>query len=305
MALGMKPLSYIRETVALVACPALLSTDEAELSKHFALDNIRRAKKYVGYLRNCGAYTESLGAAGLREEVATFFERRDGVRPDIRTIMLTNGASEAINTLLTCLIGGESDGILTPIPQYPLYSAAITRLGGAIIGYELDEENNWGLDMNILKNAYNAATRDGVTVKALVVICPGNPAPCFLTEQQVADVLKFAEERDLLVIADEVYQENCYVAEKPFHPFRRVLHKHGLKTQLASLHSSSKGFYGECGFRGGLCQVENITEESLAILNKMRSVELCSNTLGQTVIACVANPPQPGEESFDSYIAEK
>ena len=65
---------------------------------------------------------------------------RDGGVPACEDdIFLTNGASEGVKTLLTMLIRNEQDGIMIPIPQYPLYSAAITALGGAQVPYYLDE----------------------------------------------------------------------------------------------------------------------------------------------------------------------
>jgi glutamate--glyoxylate aminotransferase len=38
-----------------------------------------------------------------------------------------------------------NDGVLVPIPQYPLYSATCTLLDGALVPYYLDEESGWGL----------------------------------------------------------------------------------------------------------------------------------------------------------------
>ena len=59
----------------------------------------------------------------------------------------------AIQMVLTALISGPKDGILIPIPQYPIYSALIALLRGRRIGYELDEESNWGLSMDALKQS--------------------------------------------------------------------------------------------------------------------------------------------------------
>lgn len=50
--------------------------------------------------------------------------------------------------LLTCLLrSGEKDGLLTPIPQYPLYSASLTLLGGALVPYHLNEGASWGVEV--------------------------------------------------------------------------------------------------------------------------------------------------------------
>ena len=63
--------------------------------------------------------------------------------------------------MLFAMIRGPSDGVMVPIPQYPLYSASIALYGGELVPYYLDEQNGWGLDMNELTRALNAARARG------------------------------------------------------------------------------------------------------------------------------------------------
>lgn len=63
--------------------------------------------------------------------------------------------------MLFAMIRGPSDGVMVPIPQYPLYSASIALYGGELVPYYLDEQNGWGLDMNELNRALNAARAKG------------------------------------------------------------------------------------------------------------------------------------------------
>ena len=49
------------------------------------------------------------------------------------------------------LLRGKQDGIMIPIPQYPLYSASIPLYGGTAVPYYLDEANGWGLSINELE----------------------------------------------------------------------------------------------------------------------------------------------------------
>ena len=82
-------------------------------------------------------------------EVADFINRRDGVSDaNEESIYLTNGASEAVRLAFRALIRNPFDGILIPIPQYPLYSALLTLYKGELLPYYLDEDKNWGLDIN-------------------------------------------------------------------------------------------------------------------------------------------------------------
>lgn len=54
--------------------------------------------------------------------------------------------------------------VLVPVPQYPLYSAAITLFGGTLVPYYLEETANWGLDVNDLQRSVSEARRKGITV---------------------------------------------------------------------------------------------------------------------------------------------
>ena len=107
-------------------------------------------------IQNCksppGAYTgNSKGWQFVRQSVADFINRRDGINDAFpENIYLTNGASEAVRLAFASLIRNSNDGILIPIPQYPLYSAQLTLDGGELLPYYLDEENGWSLNAEAL-----------------------------------------------------------------------------------------------------------------------------------------------------------
>lgn len=60
------------------------------------------------------------------------------------------------------LIRNANDGVLVPIPQYPLYSALLTLYNGALIPYYLDEEKNWGMDAEHLEQQIMDAKAKGI-----------------------------------------------------------------------------------------------------------------------------------------------
>jgi len=65
--------------------------------------------------------------------------------------MLSTGASGSITTLLKMLVNGPQDGIMIPIPQYPLYSACLAEFNATIVPYYLNEETNWSLNLEELE----------------------------------------------------------------------------------------------------------------------------------------------------------
>ncbi|KAK1948044.1 Alanine aminotransferase 2 [Phytophthora citrophthora] len=305
--LKQEPIEFHRQVLALVNVPGLV--DQPEAQKLFPPDAIERAKFYIDNIAGgTGAYGHSKGAGVVREEVARFMQRRDGHPADPEDIYLTDGASPAVQNSLLALIRDENDAILAPIPQYPLYSAAIAINGGSLVGYYLDEANAWGLGVKELARAVKEARDAGKTVRAMAVINPGNPTGQCLSVENIEEIIKFCKKEDILILADEVYQENVYAEGKEFVSFKKVLRDMGKEyddVELISFHSTSKGFTGECGRRGGYMELVNIDDGAKDQLYKLMSVNLCSNIEGQLMVGMMTNPPQPGDASYERYVAQR
>ena len=306
-AVGQKPLTFIRQVLSLMEYPALLNNPNIDLL--YPKDVIERAKEYLkGTKFGIGAYSNSQGFYFVVKDIANFIEKRDGYKTNPKNIFLSNGASEGIQMFLLTIIRNKNDGVLLPIPQYPLYSALLSLLGGTKIDYYLDEDKSWGLSIEELNNAVNSAKKNGINPRSIVVINPGNPTGQCLEIENMKEIIKFCHKEDLILIADEVYQENIYIEGKKFTSFRKVLLDMGEEyndVQLFSCHSISKGFFGECGQRGGYFELMNISEEVRDQIYKLASTRLCPNTLGQIVVSIMTRPPKEGEPSFELYNQEK
>lgn len=286
--LGQKPITFLRQLAALVEYP--------EMSNLFPKDVVKRANEIIMEIGSVGAYSQSQGIQSIRQMVAEFISLRDNIPSNKNNIFLTSGASEGVRFVLQCLVT-QNTGILVPVPQYPLYTATIALLQGESIGYYLDEQNEWSINCNEIRK-----TIMGRNVKAIVVINPGNPTGSVLKIKIMQEILKLCFDEDLVLIADEVYQENVYKGE--FISFRKVLSTMDLKVQMVSLHSCSKGVLGECGRRGGYFELHNIDEEVKKQLYKLASISLCPNVQGQIAVSVLCNPPKPGDESYKLYIEE-
>ena len=326
-ALGQPPISFYREVLSLVEHPMLIER-ERKLKALYGdglLNQLESSNFYSDYVLDVskqfllqmetgmGAYSESNGAKFIREAVASFIDRRDGSddlegqRSQVDQIFITNGASEAVRYVIDLLIDDVDDGIMIPIPQYPLYSAAIKRVGGSQVDYFLDEEAGWTIDVQHLHSAINEAQGRGVNVKAIVVINPGNPTGAVLDKKTIREVITFAKNHGLAIIADEVYQENVYETE--FVSFARVLGRD--EVPLFSVHSTSKGVYGEGWHRGGYLEIRNppnvkgtnISFSDLVL--KQASVNICSNTVGQLMVYLLVSPPLEGSETYRCFIEER
>ena len=307
-ALGQKPLTYIRQTLSLCEFPALLDSPAARGKDAIFPPDVVEAARIVlkGTVHGLGAYSESKGVAVIREAVSRFISERDGIDSDPEWIFLGDGASKTVQMALRVLISGPMDGIMVPIPQYPLYSATITLYGGRQVPYFLDEERDWRLSRELLDKAFMDAVRQGVKVKAICVLNPGNPTGSVLDHENISMIIDFARSHDLSILTDEVYQEDVYLTDFSFYSFAKVMGEMGVRdVSLFSFHSCSKGFIGECGHRGGYMEIRNMPGEVIDQITKLQSISLCSNLPGQVVTYCMVTPPAEGRPSHDLYVAER
>nr|UNA06105.1 alanine aminotransferase [Cyrtorhinus lividipennis] len=305
-AVGQKPITFIRQVLALVAYPELLKDDK------FPEDVKERARIVLGGCRggSVGSYTDSPGIEVIRKQVAHYITERDGVPSNWEDIILSAGASDGIKSVLKLLkarVGGQKAGIMIPIPQYPLYSASIAEFNLHAIGYYLNEEKNWSLELDELERSLKEA-KSHCNPRGIVIINPGNPTGQVLTRENIEGIIKFACKEKLFLFADEVYQHNIYAPNSAFHSFKKVMSEMGppySNMELASFMSCSKGYMGECGLRGGYSEIVNLDPQVKAMLMKSISAMLCPTVLGQATMYCVVNPPKPGEPSYEQFMEEK
>lgn len=175
------------------------------------------------------------------------------------------------------------------------------------VGYFLDESNKWALGLEELEKSL-ATSKKECNARAIVIINPGNPTGQVLKRENIELIIKFAYKHKLFIFADEVYQDNVYDADSEFFSFKRVLIEMGAPyntLEMASFMSCSKGYMGECGIRGGYCELINLDPGVMAMFKKSLSAQLCPTTLGQATIDCVVNPPREGEPSYEQFMSER
>jgi alanine transaminase len=176
-----------------------------------------------------------------------------------------------------------------------------------MVSYYLDEAGGWALTTAELDRAAAKAKAEGVELRCICVINPGNPTGQVLTEECVKEVIAWAGKEGVLIMAEEVYQSNVYDPTMKFHSFKKVLRsmpEYADKVELVSFHSTSKGVIGECGLRGGYMELVNLHPGARDMIYKTLSVGLCSNIPGQVMCDCMVNEPKPGDASYELYKAE-
>lgn len=83
---------------------------------------------------------------------------------------MTAGASGGVSNLLQLMISNPKCGVMIPIPQYPLYTAALALNNAVGVRYYLREDDDWSLDIDGLQKTLDDARAEGTDVRAIVVI---------------------------------------------------------------------------------------------------------------------------------------
>ena len=118
----------------------------------------------------------------------------------VQDVFVTTGVSETVDLCLTALLN-PGDDLLTPSPDYPLYSAVLARLGLKPNTYDLNEEDGWQPDLFDITRKITPRTR------GIVLINPNNPTGSVCTRSMLEKIAELARRHNLVIFADEIYDK--------------------------------------------------------------------------------------------------
>ncbi len=118
----------------------------------------------------------------------------------IRDIFVTSGVSETVDLCLAALVN-EGENVLTPSPDYPLYSAVLCKLGNPLNAYDLNEDDGWQPDLADIERKITPRTR------GIVLINPNNPTGSLCSRRMLEQLAEVARRHNLIVFADEIYDK--------------------------------------------------------------------------------------------------
>jgi len=151
-------------------------------------------------------YGPSLGVSEAVAAARAEAERK-GIR-NIQSVFMTAGVSEAVDICLAALLD-PGENVLTPSPEYPLYSAVLAKVGAPLNSYLLDEANGWEPDLEHLSSRIFSGTR------AVVVINPNNPTGAVYSRKTLEAIAELARQNNLLIFADEIYDKLILDSDRP------------------------------------------------------------------------------------------
>jgi aspartate/methionine/tyrosine aminotransferase len=221
-------------------------------------------------------YAPNAGIPELREACAAKVARVNAIAASPLEIVVTPGAVTAIySTLAAVLVPG--DHVLLPDPGWPNYAMMTTTLGAMSTGYPVDATTG-EIDIGELERLVTPRTR------VIVVNTPSNPTGARVPRRVLQRLYTFAEEHDLWIIADDVYDQIVYDGE--------VVSAGGLEdrpTRVVSVFSFSKT-YAMTGWRVGYLVAPPQLADLVAKLQE--PVVSCVNTPAQHAALAALEGPQ-------------
>jgi aspartate/methionine/tyrosine aminotransferase len=148
-------------------------------------------------------YTPALGLPELRHAVAEYYDRKFSVKINPERIIITPGASGALQLAMACLLDA-GENVLLPDPGYPCNKNIAQVLAVEPIAVPASVENAYQLDAVSIAKYWNEKTR------AVMVATPSNPTGTILPESQLKEICHIVEQNKGTLIVDEIYQGLVY-----------------------------------------------------------------------------------------------
>ncbi|HEM2548630.1 TPA: pyridoxal phosphate-dependent aminotransferase [Streptococcus suis] len=230
-------------------------------------DLIHNARKSEGY-------SNSKGIFSARKAIMQYCQLKKFPNVDIEDIYLGNGVSELIVMSMQGLLD-NGDEVLVPMPDYPLWTAAVSLAGGKAVHYVCDEAADWYPDLADMESKVTSRT------KAIVLINPNNPTGALYPKEILEGIIDIARRHELIIFSDEIYDRMVF--DGAVHIPIATLAPDLFVVTMNGLSKSHR----ICGFRVGwmvLSGPKKHVKGYIEGLNMLSNMRLCSNVLAQQVV---------------------
>ena len=242
----------------------------------------------VQNLHYAQGYSDSKGLYSARKAIMQECQRLQINNVNIEDIYLGNGVSELITIAMQALLN-DSDEVLIPAPDYPLWTAAVSLSGGKPIHYLCDEQADWYPSITDIESKITGRTR------ALVIINPNNPTGAVYSREILLDLIDLARKHKLILFADEIYSKIVY-DDSRFFPAASLCDD----LFIVTFNGLSKS-YRLAGFRSGwmiLSGPKNGAESYIEGLEVLTNMRLCANVPAQLAVQTALG----GHQSINEFV---
>lgn len=239
-------------------------------------------------LTECEGYSNSKGLFSARKAIMQYAQLKKLPNVSVEDIYTGNGVSELINLSMSALLD-NSDEVLVPAPDYPLWTACVTLAGGTAVHYICDEQSEWYPDIEDIKKKITDKT------KAIVIINPNNPTGALYPREVLQQIVDVAREHQLMIFSDEIYDrlvmddlEHVSIASLAPDLFCVTF------SGLSKSHMIAGYRIGWMVLSGNKAQGKDYIEG----INMLSNMRLCSNVPAQSIVQTALG----GYQSVGEYI---
>ena len=243
----------------------------------------------IKHLPEAQGYSDSRGIPSARRAVVQYYETKGIRNLDADDVYLGNGVSELITLSLQALCD-PGDEILVPTPDYPLWTASVALSGGTPVHYRCDEHDGWNPDLDDIRAKITPNTR------GIVVINPNNPTGAVYSPELLDGIVAIAQEHDLIVFADEIYEKITYGDAEMVNMATRT----GEDVLCLTFSGLSKA-YRIAGYRSGWLAITGPNwkaESYLEGIKLLANMRMCANVPAQHAIQAALG----GHQSIEDLI---
>ncbi len=202
-------------------------------------------------------YTDTRGIPDLRKAIAEKSAKMNAIKADPdREILVTVGAKGAMFLAIMAVVN-PGDEVLLPDPIWVSYEPCVRLAGGVVVRFPVVEANGFQPDIDDLRKRVSRKT------KLIILNTPNNPTGAVLTADVLKSIAALVEERDFLVLADEVYENYVYDGRKHI----SIGSFPGMKERTITVSSTSKIFQ-MFGWRVGWAIANEEIVERMANINQ-------------------------------------
>jgi len=231
-------------------------------------------------------YGPPAGLPALRQAIATAAGRQRGIEVKASQVVIGPGAKPALFFPTLALVR-PGDEVIYPDPGFPTYAAMIGVAQGVPVPVPLDEDNDFAFNLDRFDRALSDRTR------AIILNSPSNPTGGVLSREVLEHIAEATRQRDLWVIADEIYARLTFDA-----PAISIAALPGMADRTVICDGFSKT-YALTGWRLGFGIMPEALAERVELL-LTHSIG-CTATFTQYAGLAAINGPQ---EKVDAMVAE-
>lgn len=233
-------------------------------------------------------YTATSGIQELKEAIAKKFKTDNDLEYKTSQIIVSTGAKQCLANAFLAILN-KGDEVIVPVPYWVSYPELIKLADGVPVYVNTGKENDYKFTVEKLKEVLTDKT------KGIILNSPNNPTGTVYSKNELIEIAKFAEENNLIIISDEIYEKLVYEGEKHISIASLSNYAYMNSIVINGLSKSSAMTGWRIGYAAGC-------EEVIKLMTSIQS-HMTSNTNSITQYASVEALNGPKDE-LDKMIKE-